>query len=134
LQREIKAPILDLREELKKKLVGDNVKTVTVLGAPSTVREGLYEFEGLKYLNPSAGGMEQLADAILSFNRGFEEDEQRDTVRRICRKYLQKGSEVVVLGCTEFAVMLEGEDLPTINTVNVLVESTVDRVRREKSI
>jgi aspartate/glutamate racemase len=45
-------------------------------------------------------------------------------VRKICDKYLDKGAESVILGCTEFAVML-GDDSLKVNTIDVLVEATI---------
>lgn len=125
LQKEIKTPILDLRNELKKSLAENKIKTVTVLGTPSTIKKGLYKFDGIKYLNPSVKEMKQLTDSIFNFNRGNETNKQTEVVKKICQKYLQKGSEIVVLGCTELALMLSDENLPTIDTVDILVESTI---------
>jgi len=130
LQKGIKTPILDLRKELRKELVKNKIKTVTILGTPSTINKGLYNFKRIKYLNPSTEEMRQLTDAIFNFNKGVKRNEQIGIVKKICQKYLQKGSEIVVLGCTEFAVMLNNENLPTIDTIDVLVESTVDNICR----
>ncbi len=130
LQKGIKTPILDLRKELRKELVKNKIKTVTILGTPSTINKGLYNFKRIKYLNPSTEEMKQLTDAIFNFNKGVKRNKQIGIVKKICQKYLQKGSEIVVLGCTEFAVMLNNENLPTIDTIDVLVESTVDNICR----
>ncbi len=35
------------------------------------------------------------------------------------------GAETVILGCTEFAVMLGKENIPKINTIDVLVKAVV---------
>jgi len=35
------------------------------------------------------------------------------------------GAEVVILGCTEFAVMLGDENIPKINTIDVLINAVV---------
>jgi len=125
LQKEIKTPILDLRNELKKILAENKIKTVTVLGTPSTIKKGLYKFDGIKYLNPSVKEMKQLTDSIFNFNKGNETNKQTEVVKKICQKYLEKGSEIVVLGCTELALMLSNKNLPTIDTIDVLVESTI---------
>jgi aspartate racemase len=130
LQKEIKTPILDLRKELRKRLVKSNIKTVTILGTPCTIKKGLYKFEKIKYLNPSSRDMKQLTDIIFNFNKGFEKERQIAKVKKICQKYLQKGSEIIILGCTEFTIMLKGENLPTIDTIDILVESTVNKLTR----
>jgi aspartate/glutamate racemase len=44
LQREIKAPILNLKEELRRLLIGKKIKSITVLGTPNIIKKGLYKF------------------------------------------------------------------------------------------
>jgi aspartate racemase len=128
LQKEIRTPILDLRKELRNRLMQNKIKTVTVLGTPSTIKKGLYKFKKIKYLNPSSRDMKKLTEIIFNFNKGVEKDEQIAETKKICQKYLQKGSEIIILGCTEFAVMLQNENLPVINTIDILVEATLDRI------
>ena len=125
LQREINTPILDLRKELKRVLIERGIKCMTVLGTPLTVKKGLYEFRGIKSINPGSEELEKLSLAIFNFNRGIEREKQIQTVKEICRKYLNLGSEVIILGCTEFAVMLGDAELPVINTVDVLAEMVI---------
>lgn len=133
LQKEIKTPILDLRNELRKQLAKDDLQTVTVLGTSSTIKKGLFKFEGIKYLNPSEKEMKQLTNTIFKFNKGIEKNKQIEIVKKICQKYIQQGSEIVILGCTEFAVMLTDKSLSTMDTIDVLVESAVDRIIQLKS-
>lgn len=127
LQKEIRTPILDLRKELYKRLVKDNIKSVTVLGTPSTIKKGLYEFNGIKYLNPTEKELNQLSKTIFNFNKGIERKRQIETVKKICEKYSRK-VDMVILGCTEFAVMLDEEKLPKINTIDVLVDATIEKI------
>jgi len=127
-KNEIKTSILDLRKELRECLVENKIKTVTVLGTPNTIKRGLYKFEGIKYLNPSVEEMKRLTNAIFNFNKGNETNKQIRIVNKICQEYLRKGSEMIVLGCTELAVMLDNENLPTIDTIDVLVEATINKI------
>lgn len=124
LQAEIETPILDLRQELAGVLANRKIASTLVIGTPNTIRQGLYRIEGIKTYEPNEAEIQQLSDAISDFNCGIEKDEQVRKVLIICRKYLRLGAEVVILGCTEFAVMLGEENLPTINTIDVLVEAT----------
>src|SRR3989338_3692030 len=39
LQSEVRTPIMDLRQKVKERLVRDGVRTLTVLGTPSTIRQ-----------------------------------------------------------------------------------------------
>jgi aspartate racemase len=132
LQERIKTPIIDLRKELELYLFRKNVKVVTVLGTPNTIRKGLYKFEKIRYLNPTNKEIDKLSECINNFNIGFNRKRQIDVVKRICQKYIEKGSEIIILGCTEFAVMLKNENMPKLDTINVLVESTINKIEHLK--
>lgn len=123
LQRKINTPILDLREELKELLKRKRIKSALILGTPNTIKQGLYRFTDIKSFEPNEREMKQLTNAIFNFNKGIEKQRQIQRVRKICEKYLSEGAGTIILGCTEFAVMLGNENLPTINTIDILVEA-----------
>ena len=127
IQKQIDTHIIDLREDVKEHLLGKGIKSVLVLGTPSTIRQGLYRFPGILTFEPTRREMKQLTKAIFRFNKGEHNNEQVRRLKELCQKYLSKGAEKVILACTEFAVMLEGEGIPSINTIDVLVESTINR-------
>ena len=77
--------------------------------------------------------LEKLSDCIFSFNKGVEKEKQVEKVREVCRKYLDKGAETVILGCTEFSVMLKDENFPKINTIDILVESVIKKLYQPRS-
>lgn len=129
LQAAIKTPILDLREEMKKHLTKIGAKSFLIVGTPWTIKRGLYSFAGFREIRPNDDEIKQLDNAIHDFNRGMDKAKQIQTSRRICEKYLREGVDVVVLGCTEFAVMLDGADIPTANSIDILAEATVNRLR-----
>jgi len=125
LQKEINTPLLDLVGELKELLKRKEVKSTLIIGTPNTIKQGLYRFKNIKSLEPDEKEMKQLTRAIFNFNKGIEKQKQVRRMRTICEKYLNAGAETIILGCTEFAVMLGEENLPTINTIDVLVEATI---------
>jgi len=129
LQSEIKNELIDLRQEVYKKIKSLNVKSVTVFGTPSTINLGLYNFEGINYLDVSKDETQELSNAIFLFNKGFEKENQRRKVEVIAKKYLSKDSEIILLGCTEFAVMLDSSEIHKLDTIDVLVECVVERCR-----
>lgn len=124
LQAQIKTPIINLRQELKDTLIKGGIKSTLIIGTPNTIKQGLYKFENIKSFEPDKRETEELSLAIFNFNKGFDKKLQISKVRKICEKYLSEGAEKVILGCTEFAVMLGEENLPKINTIDVLVEAT----------
>lgn len=126
-QSSIRVPILDIREEVKKTILKSGVKSYLIIGTPNTIKTGLYKFSELKSYEPNEEELNQLTDCIFKFNQGVEQQEQTLKVRKIVDKYLKQGAETVVLGCTEFAVMLGNEKFQKINTIDVMVEATIDR-------
>jgi len=128
LQSNVRAPIINLREKLRVKLETDGVKSVFILGTPNTVKRGLYRFENMKSLEPTDEELRILSDAAFDFNRGVDKKEQIATARKICQKYLNSGSNTVILGCTELALMLCNEAFDKINTIDVLVDATIDMI------
>jgi len=125
LQKNINTPILGLRLMLKNKLKNDNISSTLLIGTQNTIRSGLYDFDNVKTSNPDDIEITELSDAIFNFNKGLNPNEPILTVKKICDKYLKMGIQTVILGFTEFAVMLDKEDMPKVNTIDVLVDATV---------
>lgn len=128
LQKQVKTPILDLRKELKKLLIKKGIKSTLIIGTPKTIKHGLYEFDGISSFRPNEKEIKQLAKTIFKFNKGINKSKQIADVKKICNKYLKKGAETIILGCTEFAVMLNKENIPKIDTIDVLVEATINKL------
>ncbi len=129
LQSKIKSPLIDLRKEVEQEIKRLKIKNITVMGTPSTISLGLYNFKGVNYLNPNKEEMEILSATVFNFNQGIDRGAQKNKVEQIAKKYLLLGSERVVLGCTELAVMLEKMDAPRLNTIDVLVDAVVRKCK-----
>ncbi|MFC1722990.1 aspartate/glutamate racemase family protein [Nanoarchaeota archaeon] len=128
LQKDVATEILDLREEVKKHLIEKGMKQVSIIGTSSTVAEGLYEFPGIRYINPCEKELKVLGEAICKFNKGFQKQEQIASAMMVVDRCMCAGSECMVLACTEFAVMLADEEFPKLNTVDILVDAVVKRL------
>ncbi|MBC8500686.1 MAG: aspartate/glutamate racemase family protein [Nanoarchaeota archaeon] len=126
-QKRINTTILDLKEEIKKFLIKNNIQKVLVIGTPLTIKGGLYEFQEISSFKPNEKELETLSKAIFNFNKGFKKEEQIKITKKICEKYLEKGAKKIILGCTEFAVMLGKKNLPNINTIDLLVDATIKK-------
>jgi len=127
LQKRINTPIMDLKKEIKKFLIKNNIQKLLVIGTPLTIKSGLYEFREINSFKPNEKELETLSKAIFNFNKGFKKEEQIKITKKICEKYLEKGAKKIILGCTEFAVMLGKENLPNINTIDLLVDATIKK-------
>jgi len=126
LQKETKTPILDLRKEVKNYLTNKNIKSVTVLASPAVIKKGLYEFEGIESIKLTNEEIRSLSRAVFNFNVGFDKIKQIEIVKSIAKKYLNQGSKMIILGCTEVALMLKDENIPKINPMDILVEATLN--------
>lgn len=134
LQKEINTPIIDLRKELRELLKIKEIKSALIIGTPKIIKQGLYRFKGIKSFEPNEEEMKQFTGAIFNFNKGIEKQKQIQKVRKICEKYLHEGAGTIILGCTELALMLGEENLPKINTIDVLVEATVRKISPEQYV
>ncbi len=127
LQKEIKTPIVDLRVEVKKYLLEQKIKSAFIVATPETIKKGLYRFENSEIKEPNKKEIKQLSNTIFLFNKGIKKQEQIKKVRKIYQKYIYGEVTHILLGCTEFAVMLENENIPKINTLDVLVDATIKK-------
>jgi len=129
LQKEVKTPILDLREEIKAVLDKKRIKSVFIMGTPSTLKDGLYKFNGIKIIKPTKEETMEMSEAVLNFNNGTDKGLQAKKMREICDKYLSSGAEAVILGCTEFGIMFDDADIPKVNSIDVLVDATIEKAQ-----
>lgn len=134
LQREVKTPIIDLRREVQEYLKNKKVETVVVLGSPISIKGGLYKFEDINYVEISGDDIEKLSESTYNFNRGFQRDRQVDRVREIARKYFKgESNSLIILGCTELALMLKDESLLKIDPMDILVDSAIRRISAKRA-
>ncbi|MFH1210125.1 MAG: amino acid racemase [archaeon] len=131
LQKEINTPIINLRNELKDLLKRKGIKSNLIIGTPNTIKQGLYKLKDVKSFELKDSEINQLSNSIFKFNKGIDKQKQIQKVIKICERYLNSGAETIILGCTEFAVMLGEENFPKINTIDVLVEATIRRLSSE---
>ncbi len=128
LQGKIKTAILDIRAEMLNEIKNRNIKRVTVFGTPSTVTSGLYRLKGVEYLNPTKAELSVLSKAVFNFNKGHKKQLQEKIVSNLAHKHLQSGSELIILACTELAVLLKNAMIPKIDSLDVMVNAVVNRV------
>ena len=134
LQAQIKTPIVDLRVEVCKILNDSGIKSILVLGTPNTISKGLYDFDGITSIKPTKEEIKVLSNSIFNFNRGIDKEKQNRAVASICEKYLKIGAaRTVILGCTEFGLMLHKYEFDKVNTIDVLVNATIEKFKALKS-
>lgn len=136
LQKGIRASIIDLREEVRRKLATENIKKITVLGTGPTIEQGLYAFPEMENVPISHEDIQKLEMIIINYNSGKDKKNtkyQIADVVGIAVKYINEGAQVALLGCTEIAVMLKDVHIPKIDTLDVLIDATIEHDRLEKN-
>lgn len=127
LQSNINIPIINLRYEVRKKLKD---KKYFILATPQTIKK-LYNFNNI--IKPTKEEILFLSQCVNNFNKGFNKENQKRKIEELCRKYINLGAQGVLLGCTEFAVMLKNCNFPALNTIDILVDSAINKFQTFKN-
>ena len=133
LQEVTKCPIIDLRKEIAFKINAKKTNSILVLGAPKTVNK-LYNFKTLKIVKPNKKEIKILSEAIFLFNKGEQKQRQTKKVKKICKKYVGRNAEAVLLGCTEIALMLKKTNMPKIDPMEIMIGSIINRLAKERGL
>jgi aspartate racemase len=127
LQSHSKAPILDLRLAVHEKLQEDGIACAGLLGTHLTIAKGLYHFPDISIITPSAAELDSLMQHVICYNRGEEKEMHVTATRDSVQRLMGRGAQRVILGCTEFAAMLQDTSLQKIDTIDVLADATTKR-------
>lgn len=128
LQKEIGVPLMDIRKEVVKYIEDGEYESFIVLVTPVTIKGGLYRTGKIRQEEIHECDIRMISEAIFNFNKGKDRDIHTNIVRDIAREYYRKYREMTfILGCTELSIMLKDEPIPTINTMEILVNSVMER-------
>jgi aspartate racemase len=125
LQNSITAPILNLINIVKIYLEKENLRKIMVLGTSTTVKSKIYEFDNMIILYPTGEEQKIIDLAIEEFNVNRS---SANRILTIAEKYTDD-VDCFILGCTEVALMLKDTELNGINTMDLLVDATIDRMK-----
>jgi|SRR3989344_2220520 len=125
LQKKSQIPFISMIEEMVKSVTKDKIKTVGLMGTPSTLRYGLYQEklikEGIDYVVPTANQINTLERVIRNVVAGKILKNDQDELKKIADFLRKKGAEAIILGCTELPLVFpKNYTLPTYNAVEVL--------------
>ncbi len=89
-----------------------------------------HDFAGIESVKPDRNELKILSETIFSFNCGMGKKAQSKKVKATCEKYFAKGrTKTVILGCTEFGLMLHDGKFDKVNTIDVLVHATIAKIK-----
>lgn len=64
---------------------------------------------------------------VFNFNKGKDKSSQRRKLKELIEKYQERGAELIILGCTELAVMVRDVG-QTLDPMDLLIEEIIRKV------
>src|SRR3989344_2028817 len=124
-------PVISIIEETVKAVKSGSFKKVGIIGSLRTLREGLFDSElkneGIEIIKPDEPRQKRISEIIYLILNGDKSDSIKKEVVEIIYGLREKGAEAVIMGCTDFQLLVKQADSPVklIDTMEVLVDSTV---------
>lgn len=126
--------MLHIVDAAARKIVDGGFKSVGLLGSRPTMSGEYFsgrlrEKYGVGVVVPEDGEQEAIHSLLVSqLARGVFLDETRNVFKHAIAKLVERGAEAIVLGCTEFGMLVRQEDspVPIIDTSVAHTEAAVD--------
>ncbi len=130
LQANVSAKIIDLPKLLVKELKRKNTKKVLVLATKLTIKSKLYDDKSFETIIPNNKDLGLLSRAIFDFNKG-EKYYAKKNVMEVIQKY-NKDIDMIILGCTELALIASELNLKVINPMELLLKELITITRKTR--
>lgn len=127
-------PCIHIVDPVGEYAVKNGYRTVGLIGSNYTM-EGdffkgrLQEKYGLKVMIPQGANKENIHNALYQeLTKGIIREETHRKFVRCIDELIERGSELIILGCTEFGLIVSQEDstVPMIDTTKALAIAAVD--------
>jgi aspartate racemase len=134
VQGAVSVPVLHVADAAGESIVEHGVKSVLLLGTKYTMEKPFYADRlhqrfGLEVLVPSEEEQDIIHSVIYSeLVRGVLNPESHAKYLEICSKYIEKGVQGIIAGCTEIELLLKPDDLeiPLFATARLHALAAVD--------
>jgi aspartate racemase len=141
LRAAVHIPVLNMIEEAcgTLKSAYPEARTAGLLATTGTVKMRLYERflekEGLNVITPPDEEQEKVQMSIDRIKAGACRDEVHPILKAACCNLMSRGAALVILGCTEIPLVLDGTDpaCPILNPTRILAQTAVDWALGERS-
>jgi len=139
MKKAVKIPIVHMIRETVAETVRRHpeVKRVGLLATSGTIATGLYEREfaarGVETVTPDAEVEEKsVMEAIRAIKAGEEKQRAEDLLAGAADHLVEKGAQVIVLGCTETPLAFNPgrARAPVVDATRVLAQAAVDKYRK----
>lgn len=124
--------ILSPREILYENLKKFKIKKISVLGTHSTINSSLYDFDDIEKIAVEKNDIEWLEKEIIHYNVSCGcEEKSRMLIDGMVYKQMNAGAEMVILGCTEVAMMATKIN-GTIDPIEKTIEALADIIYKKE--
>ncbi len=111
-------PILNIIDAVAEKITSYGIKEVTLLGTRYTMMEKFYKSRllkfGIKSIVPDKQNIDLIDNIILKeLGKEIINDDSRKKIINIIESLKSKGSQGVILGCTELPLLIHKKNTPT---------------------
>ncbi len=130
----VSIPLIHIVDATAAKIKQRGVRKVGLLGTRFTMEQDFYgqrlrDLHGIEVLIPGDDDRTIVHDAVYEeLTRGILNDATRTEFQRIIISLKESGAEGVILGCTEFPLLVKPEDsaLPTFDTTAIHAKAAVE--------
>lgn len=136
LQKVSKAPFISMIDEVVKVIKKDKIKTVGLLGTPSTLRSSIYQNafkkEGIRTLVPEENDFVDIEIAVRKVISETITEKDCKALENIADILVEKGAQCIILGCTELPLIFPLRyRIPVYNSVKILSLSLLQKYYKQ---
>ncbi len=134
IEKNINIPLLHIADATAEKIKEKGLKIVGLLGTKFTMEQDFYrvrlrEKHGIEVVIPEEDEREFIHNVIFKeLCLGVIKENSREGFKKIIGKLIKRGSEGIVLGCTEIPLLIKQRDvpLPIFDTTEIHGKAAVD--------
>jgi len=132
MQEAVSIPVLNIIEETVKTVKSLGYQKAGLLATKTLIKSGLFknclDKNRIKIVIPDDSDVKVISRIIMNILNGKKEKNDRTNLLNIGEKLIRKGSECIILGCTDLPAIVKEEDfgIKSLDTIKILAEKTVN--------
>ena len=136
IRQSVNIPVLSIIEETAKCVRNKNLSKVGLLATQKSIESNLHKkvFDrfGIEIITQDREDCSDVTNAIFDILSGNANDKTRRLLLKTAEGLIKKGSEAIVLGCTDLMLVVKQEDvnIETMDTLDILADATVREILR----